>query len=110
MQEQKPNSEQKDETLDSSSPNSTNTTVVGSQCLGTVIESGTVGGSPSLSPDGRPMSKDETTNLMLETKTNNIIKELQGVKVFYADIILETVVEKIAKEGRRRLENSIVGS
>ena len=36
MLEQKPNSEQKDETLDSSSPNSINTNVVGSQCHGTV--------------------------------------------------------------------------
>jgi len=35
MPEQKPNSEQKDETIDSSSPNSINTHVVGSQCHGT---------------------------------------------------------------------------
>ena len=39
MLEQKPNSEQKDETLDSSSPNSINTNVVGSQCHGTLKES-----------------------------------------------------------------------
>jgi hypothetical protein len=39
MLEQKPNSEPKVETLDSSSHNSTNTPVVGSQCLGTEKES-----------------------------------------------------------------------
>jgi hypothetical protein len=39
MLEQKPNSEQKVETLDSSSPNSINTHVVGSQSHGTLIES-----------------------------------------------------------------------
>ena len=38
MPEQKPNSEQKAETLDSSSPNSTNTHVVGSQSNGTPLE------------------------------------------------------------------------
>ena len=52
MLEQKPNSEQKAETLDSSSPNSANTLVVGSQSQGTEKESNLYEFSSDLSSHG----------------------------------------------------------